>query len=367
MGDQLKKLKKLRKQVRKYEDTVRYYEKLFLEDGEISMWEQEQLDNLNQMLKKINTQIDCKEKELSQREAIKNTFNATKEIVFDELNTSDDVIDGSMIENVPVEKLKDGKIHGLKVTVHSAFWTEKLLDWVMEKPNISAEDLVKEILRINNKDYKDNDSYKHAIKNYECAGSLVSVKKGSGGFELTGYTNANGGAVVRFTIYMIAAKIVQVKIISPIKIPEKKQGMQQMTGVAGGAATFVMKYSGFGKLSRALTNYMEGKDPWTGAKGSTFDLAIGGVTDLLTMGLGGPQSAIANITLNVFQEALERIPAERLAELGLSQKHIGVGRETIDIILSLKEENGVIKGAEIVSNVIQEYYAVKDLNNNEDE
>lgn len=39
MGDQLEKLKKLRRQIRKYEDTVRYYEKLFLEDGEISTWE----------------------------------------------------------------------------------------------------------------------------------------------------------------------------------------------------------------------------------------------------------------------------------------------------------------------------------------
>ncbi len=40
MDDQLEKLKKLRKQVRKYEDTIRYYEKLFLEDGETSTWEQ---------------------------------------------------------------------------------------------------------------------------------------------------------------------------------------------------------------------------------------------------------------------------------------------------------------------------------------
>jgi dsDNA-specific endonuclease/ATPase MutS2 len=64
MDDQLEKLKKLRKQVRKYEDTIRYYEKLFLEDGEISTWEQEQLDNINQTLKKINKQINHKEKEL---------------------------------------------------------------------------------------------------------------------------------------------------------------------------------------------------------------------------------------------------------------------------------------------------------------
>ena len=69
-----------------------------------------------------------------------------------------------------------------------------------------------------------------------------------------------------------------------------------------------MKHSGFGKLSRALTNFMEGKDPWTGKEGSTLELAVGGITDLLTMGLGDPQSAITNITLNAFQEAIEIFP-----------------------------------------------------------
>lgn len=250
--------------------------------------------------------------------------------------------------------------------VHSAFWTEKLLDWVMENPNISAEDLVKEILRINNKDYKDSDSYKHAIKNYECVGSLVSVKKGSGGFELTGYTNANGGAVIRFTIYMIAAEIVQVEIISPIEIPEKKQGIQQMTGVSGGAATFVMKYSGFGKLSRALTNYMEGKDPWTGAEGSTSGLAIGGITDLLTMGLSGPAKsitgiksllqvpAVSNIILNLSQEVLENLSPELREELGF-------GRELLDIYQAINQPEKSMQIIEGISNLIQGGYVTKDL------
>lgn len=243
-----------------------------------------------------------------------------------------------MIKNVPVEKLKDGKIHGLKVTVHSAFWTEKFLDWVMENHNISAEDLVKEILRINKKDYKDSDSYKHAIKNYECDGSLVSVKKGSGAFELTGYTNANDGDVIKFTIYMIAAGTVQVKIISPIDIPEEKKGMQNGSGVIHGVQTFVMKYSGFGKLARALMNGMEGKDPWTDEEGSTFDLTVGGFTDLLTMGASAP-AALTNQGLNMFQEVLEQSSPEVLEE-------ISGGREIIDLTTSSNK-------TELIANMIQ--------------
>jgi hypothetical protein len=42
------------------------------------------------------------------------------------------------------------------------------------------------------------------------------------------------------------------------------------------------------------------------------------------------------------------IPSERLEELGISKEHISVGRETIDIILSLKEEHGIIKATEIM-------------------
>lgn len=184
---------------------------------------------------------------------------------------------------------------------------------------------------------------------------------------MTGYTNASDGAVVKFTIFMMGSNLIEVKIIEGIDDAPKEKGLQQMGGVSGGAATFVMKYSGFGKLSRAMMNYMEGNDPWTGEKGSTFDLAIGGVTDLLTMGLGGAPSAAANITLNVFQEALENIPPETLEKLGINNTHIGTGREVIDIIMSLKEKNGIIKATEIVSNVIQEYYVLRDANTDDDQ
>jgi hypothetical protein len=229
----------------------------------------------------------------------------------------------------------------------------------MENPNVSAEDLVKEILRINNKDYKDSASYQHAIKNYECAGSLVSVKKGSGGFELTGYTNANGGAVVKFTIYMIAAEIVQVQIISPIQTPEQKQGVQQMTGVAGGAATFVMKYSGFGKLSRALTNFMEGKDPWTGKEGSTLELTVGGITDLLTMGMTVRDVAI-NMALSITQEGLERYTPEQLEEIGLT-------REVVDVLLSetkLEQRANIIQGILAGKDNFKKWFWEEETNNN---
>ena len=137
---------------------------------------------------------------------------------------------------------------------------------------------------------------------------------------------------------MIGSDIIEVKIISPINIPKEKKGLQQMTGIAGGAATFVMKYSGFGKLSRALTNYMEGKDPWTGEEGSTFDLAVGGFTDLLTMGASAP-AALTNQGLNMFQEVLEQSSPEILEE-------ISGGREIIDLTTSSNK-------TELIANMIQ--------------
>ena len=138
----------------------------------------------------------------------------------------------------------------------------------------------------------------------------------------------------------------------------KIKGMQQMGGITGFAATFVMKYSGFGKLSRALTNHMEGKDPWTGEEGSTWRLALGGITDLLTMGLGAPSKsltgikalvklpAVTNILVNVIQESSEKFFPEQLEE-------VGVSREALDVLLSLSGDDKYIKCIEIVSNLVQ--------------
>ncbi len=254
-------------------------------------------------------------------------------------------------------KYDDSSLDGLKVVIHSATWTEHIVDFI-NTPNLTAYELLKEIYRINNKDFKNEASARHAKNQYECKGSLVSLSKGSGGFELTGYTNFESGEVIKFTLYMTVPGTVEVKIIEWIEDPK---GMQQMGGAPGMAATFVMKYSGFGKLSRALMNHMEGKDPWTGEEGSTSGLLIGGVTDLLTMGTSAP-AATTNIILNGFQEGLSRLDPSTLEQLGLSNEQIGVGRETLDIILSIKEKNGIIKATEIISNIIQGGYAIDDLN-----
>lgn len=359
----LEQLKELRSTVRKCEDTLAYYSKVFKEDNEIDTYEQTQLNKLNAMIAKINEEIEKKAKELSDEDKVENLYNTGKEAASDLYNTDDDIVVHSLIDNVPVSKLKSKSLDGLKVTIHSAFWTEKLMDMISNNSSISAEELVVEILRINNKDYKDSDSAKHAIANYECSGSLVSVTKGSGGFELTGFTNADLGYAIKFTIYMTVKGFIELKSLEGIDVPK---GMQQMGGVPGAAATFVMKYSGFGKLGRALHNYMDGKDPWTGEKGSTSGLVVGGVTDLLTMGLGGSGKAItglksllklpaaSNILLNVCQEALENVMPEIKEELGF-------GREMLDLYEASKNPAKALKLIEGISNLIQAGYITDEL------
>ena len=191
----------------------------------------------------------------------------------------------------------------------------------------------------------------------------MSVTKGSGGFELTGFTNADEGYAIKFTIYMTVKGFIELKGLEGIDIPK---GMQHTGGIPGAAATFVMKYSGFGKLTRALHNYMDGKDPWTGEKGSTSGLVVGGVTDLLTMGLGGSGKAItglksllkspaaSNILLNVCQEALEKLSPEKKEELGF-------GRELLDLYAISKDASKSLKLIEGLSNLIQGGYVTSDI------
>ena len=341
----LEKLKKLRVVIRKYEDTLAYYGKVFKDDGEIDDYEQAQLDKLGAAIIKINKEIEKRAKELNDGDKVENLYNTGVEAAADLYNTDDDIVDHSLIDNVPLSKLKSKSLDGLKVTVHSAFWTEKFLDWVMNNTDVSAEDLVREVLRINKKDYKDSDSAKHAIENYECSGSLVSVTKGSGGFELTGYTNADLGYVIKFTIHMAIKGVIELKDLEGIDIPK---GMQQMGGVPGAAATFVMKYAGFGKLTRALHNYMDGSDPWTGEKGSSWRLALSGITDLATMGTGGG-GALTNQAFNLLQESLENASPEQIEALG------GI-REVTDILTSSSP-------AELISNIIQGGLVTEELVN----
>jgi hypothetical protein len=358
MSKTLETLKKLRAEVRKYEDTIRHYEKIFADDGTISSDEQAQLDRINELIIIVKKGIQKRAKTLSVKNQQINKKNAEKERIQDANSTTDDVIIDGLMDEEAIKEFKSGKLDGLHVEVHSAYQTGVLLDWFMENYDVSAEELVKKIITINEKGFKDDDSTVHAILNYEYEGSLVSISKKGGDFRITGYTNAKEGDIINISIYMLVNGFIEVEIISPIDTPKPKQGMQQMTGVPGFAASFVMKYSGFGKLSRALTNYMEGKDPWTGEAGSTITLAIGGITDLLTMGLGGSSKvilgikdlvrmpAITNILLNIAQETIEKISPQKLEELGLT-------REVIDIAISLSEENKYLKAIEIVSNLVQ--------------
>lgn len=50
----LEQLEKLRGAIRKYEDTLEYYRKVFNDDGEIDDYEQTQLDKLDAAIIKIN-------------------------------------------------------------------------------------------------------------------------------------------------------------------------------------------------------------------------------------------------------------------------------------------------------------------------
>lgn len=334
----LEKLKELRAKVRKYQDTAEHYRALFAEDGTIDNWEQEQLDKLQATIDKVLKEIERRHQKLSSQDQMTNLYDTSREVLSDQFSSDDDIVDHKLIDPVPLEQLKTRSLDDFKLRAHTAYWTEYLLDYVMKRPDVSAEELVKELLKINKRGFKDKESLQYAIKHYDCSGSVITVNRSSDGFELTGFTNANEGTPIEFTIFMVAKGYIEVKIITPITIPEKKKGLQQLNGVAGGAATFVMKYSGFGKLGRALHNYMDGKDPWTGEEGSTSGLIVGGFTDLLTMGASAP-AALTNQGLNMFQEALEQASPEILEE-------ISGGRELIDIATSSNK-------TELIANMIQ--------------
>ena len=358
MSDKIEKLKKLRIQIRKFNDTLAYYQTLFDADKEIDEWEFKQLNDLQAKIDSIRAKIDKEIKKLSSKEALENSYHSLKEEIRDQLSQEDDVIDSEMIDNMPIDVLRKTNRDGLKITLHSAYWSEKFMDWLSKNHAVSAEELVMEVMRINKKSYKDKASYLHAVQQYECKGSLVSVSKTAGDFEITGYTSAVEGIPIKFTLYYGVSGTITLKEIEWVPLEKEKKGMQQLTGIPGFAASFVMKYSGFGELTRALHNHMDGKDPWTGEKGSTWRLALNGITDLLTMGLGGPAKslkgikslvklpAVTNILVNVIQESSEKFFPEQLEEVGLT-------REALDILLSLSGDDKYIKCIEIVSNLAQ--------------
>ena len=102
MNEELEKLKKLRATVRKYEDTIRYYEKLYAEDGEIDDFEQAQLNNLNKILEKVKSAIEQRIQKLSPTEEVENDNNAQQEAIQDEASTEDDIIDHALVKEKPL-------------------------------------------------------------------------------------------------------------------------------------------------------------------------------------------------------------------------------------------------------------------------
>jgi uncharacterized protein (TIGR02594 family) len=93
----LKKLEKLRSVLRKYEDTLRGYQNMFLADGQIDTEEQQKLDKLSADIKIIISQINAKEKELDTGEQTKNALKANEEAKADWSSTTDDVIDPELL------------------------------------------------------------------------------------------------------------------------------------------------------------------------------------------------------------------------------------------------------------------------------
>jgi len=118
-----------------------------------------------------------------------------------------------------------------------------------------------------------------------------------------------------------------------------------------------MKYSGFGKITRGLYNFMDGKDPFTREEGSTGKLVFGGITDLATMGTS-VFGATLNISLNGLQEAGEN--SQRLDELGIQSEELGILREVVDIGFSVKQPVKLIDKVETYSNVAQGVMAIDD-------
>ncbi len=94
----LKQLKALRAQVRKYKDTLDYYEKLFREDGIIDNKEQAQLDQLNASIERIRNNISERETKLNFGNKVVNRFSAVTEGVGDFINQKDDIVNHSLVD-----------------------------------------------------------------------------------------------------------------------------------------------------------------------------------------------------------------------------------------------------------------------------
>lgn len=109
MSKLLKQLKTLRGQVRKYKDTLAYYEKLFNEDGVIDDQERSKLDRLNAAIQKIEDNVIQRQQKLKLGGKIVNKVNETTENIGDSLRKRDDIVDHSLVnqEENPTPRVDD--------------------------------------------------------------------------------------------------------------------------------------------------------------------------------------------------------------------------------------------------------------------
>ncbi len=89
MSEELAEIEKLEQEVKKLKDTLKYYSKLYAEDGVIDDTEQKKMDAMNAIIDKIEVSIAAKVKELSFGEKI---IHAASNIVEDVVDVVEDVV-----------------------------------------------------------------------------------------------------------------------------------------------------------------------------------------------------------------------------------------------------------------------------------
>jgi uncharacterized protein (TIGR02594 family) len=114
MSKELKELKVMRAKVRKVQDTIRYYRKLFMADGTIDADEQEKLTVMTNALIKIEDAIDEKESKLSFGDSVTNNANAFGEKVSDIMSSKDDAPDHSLVNETPAASSGTNSISNLE-------------------------------------------------------------------------------------------------------------------------------------------------------------------------------------------------------------------------------------------------------------
>ncbi len=89
MSEELQEIEKLEQEVKKLKDTLKYYTKLFKEDGKIDDTEQKQIDAMNAIIAKIELSIANKVEELSFGQKI---IHGASNLVEDVVDTVEDVV-----------------------------------------------------------------------------------------------------------------------------------------------------------------------------------------------------------------------------------------------------------------------------------